>query len=276
MLECQQSCYGNPASPISWAKPPSASWKRPASRSLASWAPTSARWAASDWFSQAAGPKSNNLALRGLAGRPPGRILVSTVEHPSVLAAADELARQGFDVHRIPVDSNGLLRLDKLEELLDPATRLVSVQCGNHETGVLQPLEEIVTRCRARDVPVHSDAVQAVGKVPLHFRQLGLAALTFNAHKIHGPVGIGGLLLRPGLVPTPQLWGGTQQFGLRPGTEPVALAVGFSTALECAIERRDGAGESLGAAPRSARNNVSWNSCLSCRSRERLPHAFPT
>lgn len=246
MWECQQSCLGNPASPHQFGQA--------AKRVLEGAREALARQLGADVAEvggeqlvfTSGGTESNNLALRGLAGHPPGRILVSAVEHPSVSAPADELARQGFDVRRIPVDSKGLLRLDQLDELLDSSTRLVSVQFGNHETGVVQPLDEIVARCRAHHVPVHSDAVQAVGKVPLHFRRLGLAALTFNAHKIHGPVGIGGLLLRPGLVPRPLLWGGTQQFGIRPGSEPVTLAVGFCCALECAIERRDRSAESLG------------------------------
>ncbi|MFO0868280.1 MAG: cysteine desulfurase family protein [Pirellulales bacterium] len=180
------------------------------------------------------GTESNNLALLGLAGPPPGEILVSPVEHPSVLAATAELARRGFTVHPLPVDDQGRVILDQLSARLSPAVRLVSVQWGNHETGVIQPLAEVVQQCAAVGVPVHCDAVQAVGKVPVDFRQLGLAALTFTAHKIHGPVGIGGLLLRPGLAPTPLCWGGTQQLGTRPGTEPVVLAVGFARALELA------------------------------------------
>lgn len=153
MWECQQSCLGNPASPHQFGQA--------AKRVLEGIREALARQLGADVAEvggeqlvfTSGGTESNNLALRGLAGHPPGRILVSAVEHPSVSAPADELARQGFDVRRIPVDSKGLLRLDQLDELLDSSTRLVSVQFGNHETGVVQPLDEIVARCRRTTFP---------------------------------------------------------------------------------------------------------------------------
>ncbi len=182
------------------------------------------------------GTEANNLALFGLAGDPPGRVLVSAVEHPSVLAAAARLEQMGFDCHRIPVDEQGLLRLEQLDALLTDDTRLVSVQFGNHETGVIQPIAEIARRCAGRGIRVHCDAVQAVGKYPVNFHELGVDALTFTAHKFHGPIGIGALLLRAGVQPRPLLYGGTQQLGLRPGTESVALAAGFALALERSLQ----------------------------------------
>lgn len=193
------------------------------------------------------GTESNNLALFGLVGEPPGRVIVSAVEHPSVLAAAGQLRLRGFDCQSAPVDVQGRVQLDALENLLTPDARLVSIQYGNHETGVVQPIAEIAELCRRRGVRMHCDAVQAVGKTPLDFRQLQLDALTFTAHKLHGPVGVGGLLLRPGVVPTPQLWGGTQQLGLRPGTESVMLTVGFATAFERYLDQGASAPEHLAA-----------------------------
>jgi cysteine desulfurase len=178
------------------------------------------------------GTESNNLAIHGIAGLEPGEIVVSAVEHPSVLAAADASRRAKHKAIRLAVDSNGVVLLTELEKLLNASVKLVSVMVGNHETGVLQPLAEIAQRCTAAGIPFHTDATQAVGKIPLDFRGLGIAAMTFSAHKFHGPVGIGGLLLRGDVNLAPLFFGGTQQMGLRPGTEPVALAVGMFQALK--------------------------------------------
>jgi cysteine desulfurase len=130
------------------------------------------------------------------------------------------------------VDRRGVVQTEKLDQLLDERTRVVSVMLGNHETGVLQPVKEIADIVRGRGVPVHSDGVQAVGKIQVDFRALGIDALSASAHKLHGPVGIGALLLRHDVTPAPLLAGGFQQQGIRPGTESVALALGFLKALE--------------------------------------------
>ena len=177
------------------------------------------------------GTEANNLALRGLVGKPPGRVVVSAVEHPSVQGPADELERWGFDVVRLPVDSDGVVRWQQLRDLLTPETRLVSIMLANHETGVVQPLERIAKLCATAGVCLHTDAVQAVGKIPVDFQALGVGAMTVSAHKLHGPVGIGALLLQSSIHVAPLLWGGFQQAGSRPGTESVPLAVGMAHAL---------------------------------------------
>ena len=183
------------------------------------------------------GTESNNLALRGLAGPiraengKPTRIIVSAVEHPSIIGAAQHMAMLGYDVRRLPVDSLGIVRLDYLEETLTEETRIVSVMTANNETGVIQPLKEVVSLCQPRGVLVHTDAVQMVGKLPVDFKSLGVDALSFSGHKFHGPSGIGGLILRGGVRLEPILHGGFQQQALRPGTESVALAVGLEAAL---------------------------------------------
>jgi cysteine desulfurase len=115
--------------------------------------------------------------------------------------------------------------------LFRPQTRLVSLMLGNNETGVLQPVAEAARMCQLRGIPLHTDAVQVVGKLPVNFRELGVAALSCTAHKFHGHQGIGALLVRHGVGIEPQMHGGFQQAGLRPGTEPVALAVGMHVAL---------------------------------------------
>ena len=178
------------------------------------------------------GTEANNLALFGLVGPTPGHLLVSSLEHPSVIATADELARRGYEVERIAATSDGVVDLDDLRRRLRRDTRLVSVMLANNETGVIQPVGDVVRICGEFGVRVHCDAVQAVGKIPVNFRTLGVAAMSVTAHKLHGPVGVGALLLRPDLALAPQLFGGFQQGGLRPGTEAIALAVGFHKALE--------------------------------------------
>jgi cysteine desulfurase len=159
-------------------------------------------------------------------------LVISAVEHPSVTGAADHLARHGRRVAQLPVDERGVIRVDLLPRMLDETTRLVSVMLGNNETGVLQPVAAVVELCRRHSIPVHSDAVQAVGKMPVSFADLGVDALSFSAHKFHGPVGIGGLFVRHEAPLTAILFGGFQQAGLRPGTESLALVIGMKTALE--------------------------------------------
>jgi cysteine desulfurase len=197
------------------------------------------------------GTESNNLALTGLTGwhaqgPPPGvvggqlirasttpRIVISSLEHPSVYRLADHLAEQGAAiVDRLPVSREGVTQVDALSDLLHPNTRLVSVILGSNETGVLQPVEQVAAACRERRIPSHTDATQVVGKLPVHFRELGVDALTFAAHKFHGPVGIGGLLVREDAKLAPAMSGGFQQASLRPGTESVPLALGMLAALE--------------------------------------------
>lgn len=177
------------------------------------------------------GTESNNLALRGLARGRTGNLLVSGTEHPSALRVAEELGREGFELRRVPVTELGVLQLGALAELLDGQTRLVSLVWGNHETGVLQPLREVADLCTAGFVPLHVDAVQVVGKLPVNFHELGAAAMSLAAHKFHGPLGIGALLVRGDVVLEPLLLGGFQQGGLRPGTQSVPLALGMLVAL---------------------------------------------
>jgi cysteine desulfurase len=178
------------------------------------------------------GTESNNLALFGLAGDPPGRMLVSAIEHPSVVTAGQQLRKRGFEVELIPVTAEGVIRIDALNELLDRPARLVSVMLANNETGVLQPVREITEICHLAGCMVHTDAVQAVGKIPVDFCELRVDALSLSAHKFHGPRGIGALLVRGAAPLRPILYGGFQQQGLRPGTEPVTLAVGLQKALD--------------------------------------------
>ena len=182
------------------------------------------------------GTEANNLALLGLTASPDKAVekdvIISAIEHPSIVAAAEELKRRDIRVHKAPVNIDGLVPVDPLSGLLSERTQLVSVMLANNETGVVQPIAEIAALCARRGILLHTDAVQAVGKLPISFRSLGVAAMTVAPHKFHGPVGIGALLVRHDVKLLPQLFGGFQQAAERPGTESIALAAGFARALE--------------------------------------------
>ncbi len=179
------------------------------------------------------GTEANNLAVRGLLGSAAsGRLVISDLEHPSIAALGDHLASTGWHVDRLGVDQSGMLRVADLARLLRPETQVVCAILGHNETGVLQPVAEIAALCAECSIPLHTDAAQVVGKLPVDFRTLGAATMSLAAHKFHGPLGIGALVVRHGVTLTPQLVGGFQQAGLRPGTESIALAAGMLTALE--------------------------------------------
>lgn len=180
------------------------------------------------------GTEANTLALRGLAPERGSRVMISSIEHPSVTATAERMEADGWRVDRIRVAENGVIDLRHAEALLSEEARpaLVSVMLGNNETGVVQPIAELAGLCHERGVLLHTDAVQAVGKVDVSFRDLGVSAMTFAPHKFHGPIGVGGLVVRHGVRLEPVQVGGFQQGGLRAGTESVELAVGARTALE--------------------------------------------
>ena len=169
-----------------------------------------------------------------------GRIIVSSIEHASVLEPAEHLMELGWRLDTLPVDHHGVVRTDALESLLAPNVRgtrsvphtLVSVMLANHETGALQPIERLAAICAAAGLPLHTDAVAAAGKIPIDFRGLGVSALSIAAHKFQGPLGIGALILHRDVTLRPMFFGGHQQDGRRPGTESVALAVGMQTALD--------------------------------------------
>jgi cysteine desulfurase len=177
--------------------------------------------------------EANNLAVFGLAGDEPGHLIGSRLEHPCVLGPVEDLGKRGWVFEYVPVSTRGQISADDVAKRLRPDTRLVAVQFANHETGAIQPVAEVARRLPA-GVALHCDAAQAVGKIPVDFRSLGSTTFSLSAHKFGGPVGVGALLVRRGMTLRPRTFGGHQQRGLRPGTEPVALAVGLATALELA------------------------------------------
>ena len=189
------------------------------------------------------GTEANNLAMFGLASASPGHLVISDIEHPSVSGPAEVLAGRGWQVDKLPVGADGQVIVDELPRLLRPNTRLVAVMLGNNETGIMQPLERIAAIATEAGVPVHTDAVQPVAKLPVNFRQLGVTTLTATAHKFHGPIGVGVLIVRAGVELPPQFFGGHQQEGFRPGTEPVVLAAGMARHSKPGIAKVTTAGD---------------------------------
>jgi cysteine desulfurase len=185
--------------------------------------------------------EANNLAVLGLAGDPPGHLACSAIEHPCVTEPMQQLAQIGFGLDWLPVDGEGVVRIETLPNWLRDDTRLVAIMLANHETGAVQPIADCklqIANCKL-EIGLHCDAAQAVGKIAVRFHELGVGTLSLSAHKFHGPKGIGALLIRRGTKLRPLFHGGHQQRGRRPGTEPVALAVGLATALEIAERERD-------------------------------------
>ncbi|MGN6129366.1 MAG: cysteine desulfurase family protein, partial [Nocardioidaceae bacterium] len=203
------------------------------------------------------GTESDNLALKGIfwsrrdADPRRTRILSTAVEHHAVLDALHWLAEhEHADVELLPVDRHGRLDLDALRASLerDPGSvALVSVMWANNEVGTLQPVAEVVELAHAHDVPVHTDAVQAVGQVSVDFAASGVDALTLTAHKVGGPYGVGALVVRRDLGVTPLLHGGGQERDVRSGTIDVPAIAGFATAVEVAVKHQAEAADRLAA-----------------------------
>jgi cysteine desulfurase len=172
--------------------------------------------------------ESNNIALNLL--RPGDHFITSLTEHKSILAPAERLAKDGVAVTFLTPDAEGFIHPEALGEALRPETRMVSIEAANGEIGTIQPVAELSALCRRRKVLFHTDATQALGKVPLDLTNVDLAS--FSAHKLYGPKGVGALLVRRGVRVTPVLVGGGQERGIRSGTVNVPAVVGFAAALQ--------------------------------------------
>jgi cysteine desulfurase len=193
----------------------------------------------SEIYFTGSGTESDNQAILGILEAAPDKkeFVTSAIEHPAVQETAVYLEKKGHQVRYIPVDRTGLIDLDFLRDALTPQTGLVSVMFANNEIGTIQPIEEVVRICRDKGVPVHSDAVQAFGKVDVDVERLGVDLLTVSAHKIYGPKGIGALYVRKGTPLLPLLHGGHQERGLRAGTENTGGIVGFGEAARILPEK---------------------------------------
>lgn len=188
--------------------------------------------------------ESNNISVKGVLHfyRDKKRHVITTqTEHKCVLDSCRHLQQEGFDVTYLPVESDGLVDLEKLRAAIRPDTGLVSVMMVNNEIGVIQPMEEIGKICKEFNVPFHTDAAQALGKIPIDVEKMNISLMSLSGHKIYGPKGVGALYIRrrPRIRVEPQMNGGGQERGIRSGTVPTPLVVGFGAACELAMKEME-------------------------------------
>jgi cysteine desulfurase len=220
--------------------------------------------------------EANNLAIRGVGLRGPGRhVLTTGIEHVSVLTPCRDLVKAGFRVTYLPVDAEGRLDPDRVRAALTPDTCLVSIGAANAEVGTVQPWRAVAAVTQEAGVPLHVDGVGAVGRIPLSVEADGIDLLTVAANDLYGPPGVGALWIRPGIRLNPQLLGGGQEAGLRSGTENLAGVAGLGVAAEVAT--RDGTLEAGRLA--ALRDRLIEGLAIGCPSarltgarRDRLPH----
>ena len=183
------------------------------------------------------GTESNNTALFGMAHAKKGNhIIISSIEHDAILEPCKILEKEGFDITYIPVNDTGLVNPKDIENSISEETCLVSIMFANNEVGTIQPIQKISEICHQKNIVFHSDAVQAIGKIDLDVKKLGIDLLTMSSHKINGPKGVGAFYIRNGIEIRPYIYGGGQEHGMRSGTENVASIVGFGKACELAKE----------------------------------------
>lgn len=234
MLPYYMQVYGNPSSIHSTGRDAKKAVER-ARRQVASALGCSAQ----EIYFTAGGSESDNWALKGaaFAHQEKGKHIVTTqIEHHAILHTCQWLETQGWQVTYLPVDADGFVTVQQVENALRPDTVLVSVMAANNEIGTLEPVAEIGALCHERSVLFHTDAVQAVGAIPLDVEALHADMLSLSAHKFHGPKGIGALYIRKGVKIDPLIHGGAQERGHRAGTENLPGIVGLGKAIELAEE----------------------------------------
>ncbi|MBI5377168.1 MAG: cysteine desulfurase [Thaumarchaeota archaeon] len=186
------------------------------------------------------GTESNNTALYGIAHRSKGKhVITSSIEHDAILEPCKLLEKDGFQVTYLPVDKYGLVSLDDVISAISPDTCLISIMFANNEVGTIQPIREICKLAHEKNIPMHTDAIQAIGKIPIDIKDLGVDLLSISSHKINGPKGVGALYIKNGTKLDPLILGGGQENGLRSGTENVPNIVGFGKACQVAKENME-------------------------------------
>ncbi|HJW19245.1 MAG TPA: cysteine desulfurase family protein, partial [Candidatus Nitrosotalea sp.] len=184
------------------------------------------------------GTESNNTAIYGIASQSKGKhIITSSIEHDAILEPCKRLEKEGYTISFLPVDKQGFIDTEDLKKEISDDTCLITIMYANNEVGTIQPIEKISQIARENNVIFHTDAVQAIGKIPVDVKELGIDLLSISSHKINGPKGVGALYIRNGVKMSPLILGGGQENGLRSGTENVASIVGFGTA--CTLSKNN-------------------------------------
>lgn len=196
------------------------------------------------------GSEADNTAIRGIAERYANRgkhIITTAVEHHAVLHTCQLLEKHGYEVTYLPVDEYGMITVDQVREALRPDTVLVTIMFANNEVGTIMPIKEIGALCHEKGVFFHTDAVQAVGHIPIDVKEMNIDMLSMSAHKFHGPKGVGALYVRKGIIVPALIVGGAQERNRRAGTENVPGIVGMGKAIELACENIEEKGHRMAA-----------------------------
>lgn len=181
------------------------------------------------------GTESNNTAIYGIASQSKGKhIITSSIEHDAILEPCKRLEKEGYRISFLPVDKYGFVNPEDLKKEISNDTCLITIMYANNEVGTIQSIKKMVQIAREKNIIFHTDAVQAVGKIPIDVKELGVDLLSISSHKINGPKGVGALYIRNGVTISPLILGGGQENGLRSGTENVASIIGFGMACELA------------------------------------------
>ncbi len=239
MIAILESDFGNPSSTHGWGRRAAAHLENARDRVAAAIGANR-----SEIYFVRGGTESDNIAILGHAeavrrrGGTPFAV-VSAIEHKAVLCAAEEVAERGGRWSTVPVYADGTLDMDVLDTVLGDGASIVSVMTVNNEVGIHLPIEDVVQRTHAHGAVLHTDAVQALGKVPVSVQDLPVDLLSLTGHKIYGAKGTGVLFVRQGVDITPLIFGGGQERALRPGTEDVAGAVGMSIAVDLAVQEQE-------------------------------------
>jgi len=190
---------------------------------------------AEEIYFNSGGTESDNTAIKGVAmtNQNEGRHIITTsIEHPAILEPCRYLERQGFKVTYLPVTSEGIIRIEDLVSAIRKDTTLISIMHANNEIGTIQPIEEVGKIAKEMDIPLHTDAVQTAGKIPVDVNEMKVDLLSISSHKLHGPKGVGALYIRKDIEIEPFMNGGGHEAGLRSGTENVPGIVGLAKAAE--------------------------------------------
>ncbi|WP_457571614.1 cysteine desulfurase family protein [Desulfovulcanus sp.] len=220
--------------------------------------------------------ESNNLVLQGIL-EPGDELIISAIEHPAIMEPARVLSQKGITTKIIPVDENGIVRVDILQNSCTDKTKLISIMLANNEVGTIQPLKKIASWAKEKNILLHTDAAQATGKIPVDVQDLGVDFLTIAGHKFYAPKGVGALFIRKGINLKPILYGGGQEKAVRPGTENIPYLVALGHA--CALAQKDLDQElkrqkELGEIFLSGLNNLDIDFILHGQNAPRLPNTM--